>query len=85
MRLCRAAHIIGAEGEPDAGPGCKPRCPPTFSRKPMNPETSYRIIKAERAIASEALVAQNADSRMYVVPYDLTHAWPNLRQTFRDC
>ena len=28
--------------------------------------------------------SQNADSRMYVVLYDLAHDWPNQSQTFRD-
>ena len=43
------------------------------------------IIKAEQAKRARLSVAQNTDSRMYVKPYDLAHAWPNLRQTFRDC
>ena len=42
------------------------------------------IIKAERAIASEALVAQNG-WLMWLVSNDLAHGWTHVGETFRSC
>ena len=43
------------------------------------------LIKAERAIASEALVAWNGDNRAWVEGYAWPYAWPNMCETFRSC
>ena len=44
---------------------------------------TIHLIKAERAIASEALVAQNG-WLMWGVYHDLRNGWTNLCETFRD-